>query len=598
MTHQDTIRNIATTNNNYMLSNKETLNHILRYVNEIRRKDPNKALEEAEKGLELAQNSEEFLAECKLHHLIGGMNLQKGNLAVAKRHLFSALNIYQNYLEEDVELLASILLAIGSYFFDCSDFERSLSYFLQILQYDLKKLKPALYNNIASVYLRLEKYNQAFEYLFDGLRICLELDDKDRRIFFLYNIGMAYHFQHQYQQAIDYFTQTIEAIEVIEGYQYMKCLCIARIGTANFDLKRYDDAINYYNNGLAIAREHELYREEVRIMIRIGETKLTLNIDDEFLNSHRKSLELANHYNLNEEKLDILRNLKSYYQKHKDFEKAFSYAEEVIELQNQIFSKERGNKIKRLVEEKKYEIALLEKKNKQIAEQNLKLGQSNKMLEQFAYVVAHDLREPLRSIISFTNLLERRYSSTFDEQGHEFMNFIINGAKHMNTLLSDLLSYTTIKNTDIPETPVDLNEVVHEILQILHASIENSGAKINSVQLPEIVAHRTHLIQVFQQLIHNAIKFRDKERPCEINITCQDNNTHYLFTVQDNSIGFDPKFADKIFKLFHRLDKRNYEGTGIGLAICSKIIQLYGGEIWVESELNVGTTFFFTLSKT
>ncbi len=597
MVSQDNNGNIAIINNNYMRSNTETLNHILRYVNEIRRKDPNKALEEAKKGLELAQNEEEYLIECKLHHLIGGINLQKGNLAVAKRHLFSALDIYQNHLEDDVELLASILLAIGSYFFDCSDFERSLTYFLQILQYDLKKLKPALYNNIASVYLRLEQYDQAFQYLFDGLRICLELDDKDRRIFFLYNIGMAYHFQDQYQLAINYFTQTIEAIEAIRGYQYMKCLCIARIGTANYDLKEYEAAIDHYFNALNIAKEHQLYREEVRILIRIGETKLAQDEPKHFLSFHKGSLTLANQYNLTEEKLDILRNLKSYYQESKDFEKAFMYAEQVIELQNQLFSKERDGKINRLVEEKKYEIALLEKKNRQIADQNNKLAQSNKMLEQFAYVVAHDLREPLRSIISFTNLLERRYRKTFDEQGHDYMDFIVNGAKHMNTLLTDLLSYTTIKNAEIPKTPVDLNEVVHEILQILHASIQNAGAKVHSSRLPEITAHRTHLIQVFQQLIHNAIKFRDKDRPIEVHINSQEKGSHYLISVQDNGIGFDQKFADKIFKLFHRLDKRSYEGTGIGLAICSKIVQLYGGEIWVESEIDKGTTFYFTLQK-
>ena len=408
---------------------------------------------------------------------------------------------------------------------------------------------------------------------------------------------MAYHFQDQYQLAINYFTQTIEAIEAIRGYQYMKCLCIARIGTANYDLKEYEAAIDHYFNALNIAKEHQLYREEVRILIRIGETKLAQDEPKHFLSFHKGSLTLANQYNLTEEKLDILRNLKSYYQESKDFEKAFMYAEQVIELQNQLFSKERDGKINRLVEEKKYEIALLEKKNRQIADQNNKLAQSNKMLEQFAYVVAHDLREPLRSIISFTNLLERRYRKTFDEQGHDYMDFIVNGAKHMNTLLTDLLSYTTIKNAEIPKTPVDLNEVVHEILQILHASIQNAGAKVHSSRLPEITAHRTHLIQVFQQLIHNAIKFRDKDRPIEVHINSQEKGSHYLISVQDNGIGFDQKFADKIFKLFHRLDKRSYEGTGIGLAICSKIVQLYGGEIWVESEIDKGTTFYFTLQK-
>lgn len=575
---------------------QQQLSEYLKFIADNRRNAPTEAIQVANKALNLARTLNDKHSECRLHNYIGGISLQKGNLDLGKQHLFDALNVYNKYLE-DLELLARVKLSIGSYYFDVSDFENSLSYFFQALHYNIRDIKAALYNNIASVYLRLNQYEEAFKYLFEGLSISEELEDNDRRIFFLYNIGSAYHYRKEYKNAIDYYDQTAKAIEKINGYQYMRCLCLARIASVNCDLGNFKTCLTYFNLALDVSVKFDLYREQVRILRQIGETKLRINEKEAFFEYHFQSIEKGKTYDLPQEILDSYQNIKDYYKKQKDYSKAFEYAELIIALQKSTFTKERDNKIADIANEKKHEVELLEQKNQHIADQNKVLERTNSMLEEFAYVVAHDLREPLRSILSFTSLLERRNSKNLDDDSKLYMDFIVKSAKHMNALLVDLLEYTTIDKTEMERHTIDVDNVVNDIKFLLSATIEQSNATVISAALPTIEANETHVKQLFQQLIHNAIKFRKKDVPCVINIKSTETDTHIKFSFKDNGIGIGSTHVDKIFKIFNRLDKKNYQGTGIGLAICQKIVQLYGGKIWVESIEGEGSTFFFTISK-
>ncbi|NJN77610.1 MAG: tetratricopeptide repeat protein [Saprospiraceae bacterium] len=323
---------------------KNQLLQHLDFIGQNRRNDPNKAIEVANESLSLARLLNDKHSECRLHNYIGGISLQKGNLDLGKQHLFNSLSIYNKDLE-DLDLLARIKLSIGSYYFDIGDFENSLLYFFQALHYNIKDIKAALYNNIASVYLRLNQYDEAFEYLFDGLNISEALNDKDRRIFFLYNIGSAYHFRKEYLSAINYYHQTTEAIEEIKGYQYMKCLCLTRIGIVNSDLERYKSSLKYFDKALNVSVKHDLAREEVRILRHIGETKLLLREVKAFIDFHTQSIEKARVQDLPQEILISYENLKNHYEKEENFSVAYQYAIEIIELQKKVFSKERDTKI-------------------------------------------------------------------------------------------------------------------------------------------------------------------------------------------------------------------------------------------------------------
>ncbi len=229
-------------------------------------------------------------------------------------------------------------------------------------------------------------------------------------------------------------------------------------------------------------------------------------------------------------------------------------------------------------------------------EENLKnLAQSNKELEQFAYITSHDLREPLRMITSFLQLLERRYKDQLDKDANEFIGFAVDGAKRLDMMTNDLLKYSKITNEKRETIPVNFEHVLEHALANLKVQIEQNNAIITHDPLPTIKGDEQLKIQLFQNIIANAIKYKSQETP-KIHISATKEKNHYLFSIKDNGIGMSPKHLEKIFIIFQRLHTREeYEGTGIGLAIAQKIVHQQGGKIWAESKIGKGTIFYFTV---
>jgi PAS domain S-box-containing protein len=233
----------------------------------------------------------------------------------------------------------------------------------------------------------------------------------------------------------------------------------------------------------------------------------------------------------------------------------------------------------------------------QLALKAQELTRSNEELERFAYVASHDLQEPLRMVASYLQLLERRYDEQLDSAAKEFITFAVDGAARMKTLINDLLAYSRVNTKGQPFEQTNFNDVIQRVLMNLQPSITENQAKITSDDLPVIAADETQISQVFQNLIANAIKFRD-ERPPKIHIGIENFDAHWQFSVRDNGIGIEPEFFERIFVIFQRLHTRNeYSGTGIGLAISQRIVERHGGRIWIESKPGEGSTFFFTLPK-
>ena len=206
------------------------------------------------------------------------------------------------------------------------------------------------------------------------------------------------------------------------------------------------------------------------------------------------------------------------------------------------------------------------------------------------------MQEPLRAIISFSQLLEDDYHDKLDKDGKEFLSFITDGAKKMNILIKDLLTYSRITTHAKPPNWNNLEDILKDALFNLSESIKESSAIITYDKLPTLKVDKTQMLQLFQNFISNAIKFRREETP-KIHIGVKKIEIGWLFSIKDNGIGIESKYFDRIYNIFYRLHtKEEYPGTGIGLPICRKIIQRYGGQIWVESELGKGSTFFFTIS--
>ncbi|MGQ0829316.1 MAG: MASE1 domain-containing protein [Bacteroidota bacterium] len=241
---------------------------------------------------------------------------------------------------------------------------------------------------------------------------------------------------------------------------------------------------------------------------------------------------------------------------------------------------------------------ITERKNAEIElnKKSEELARSNAELEQFAYVASHDLQEPLRMVNSYVQLLASRYKDKLDKDANDFIEFAVDGSTRMRTLIQSLLEYSRV-NRIKPFEKIDVNEIINEVMHDLKDSIEKTHAIIKVDKLPVITGDAVLIGQLFQNLIFNAIKFKGPHDP-EIIISGKKQNREYLFSIKDNGIGIQKEYSEKIFVIFQRLhSKEKYPGTGIGLAICKKIVERHGGKIWVESELGKGTTFYFTIKS-
>jgi light-regulated signal transduction histidine kinase (bacteriophytochrome) len=243
---------------------------------------------------------------------------------------------------------------------------------------------------------------------------------------------------------------------------------------------------------------------------------------------------------------------------------------------------------------KRAELALREQAEA-LERANNALGRSNEELKQFAYVASHDLQEPLRAIAGFSSLLTREYKDKLGPPADEYLQYITASAGRLHAMIVDLLDYSRVDSKAMPFVDTDSGDALTMATANLVASIEESGAQVQRGSMPTVLADRSQLVQVFQNLIANAIKFRGEAQP-RVNIETQQVNGEWRFSVADNGIGFESRYNDQIFQIFRRLHGSDrFPGTGIGLSVCKRIVERHGGRIWVESAPGKGTTFYFTL---
>lgn len=241
------------------------------------------------------------------------------------------------------------------------------------------------------------------------------------------------------------------------------------------------------------------------------------------------------------------------------------------------------------------EVAERRQAEQALREQSRALARSNAELEQFAYVASHDLQEPLRMVGSYVQLLSSRYQGQLDGQADKYIGYAVEGARRMQALIAALLEYSRVGRENKPAR-ISSGAAVEQALRNLKPAIEETGAVVSSEPLPDVVADAGQMVQVFQNLVGNAVKFRTSNARPRIRISAARRGHECVFAVSDNGIGIDPTHAERIFVIFQRLHTRaEYPGTGIGLAICKKIVERLGGRIWVESEPGRGATFYFSV---
>ncbi|MCW3077618.1 MAG: hypothetical protein JWO32_2227 [Bacteroidetes bacterium] len=232
-----------------------------------------------------------------------------------------------------------------------------------------------------------------------------------------------------------------------------------------------------------------------------------------------------------------------------------------------------------------------------VEEINIRLRSSNKEIEQFAYIASHDLQEPLRTISNYVGMFSKQYKGKLDERADIFLESIMGATGRMQSLIKDLLDYSRI-GKDETKIPIDCNLLLKDVLNDMAVTVSENNAEIHADNLPEVAGYVTGLKSLFQNLISNALKFKKAGVNPVITITAQSQPHKWLFAFKDNGIGIEEAYYDKLFIIFQRLhNKEEYPGTGIGLAQCNKIVEMHGGNIWVESVINVGSSFYFTIPK-
>ena len=512
---------------------------------------------------------------------------------------------------KDLEKEMTALGNLGIYYAVKAKYKLSMQYFLETLdkskKINYRSITSNSLINIATIYAQLYNFNDALERYNILLEEYNDVIDDNTRVIIFNNLGRIYFSTERYDLAEEQYNKALELAEasnyremVARSYAHLsetaavrgdfdtahakadlaealiqelgeingKQINLINRGNIHFHQKDYGNAMKLISRGVVLSKRMKDEASEIRGY------KLLAKVY-----KHLGAFEQALKYQM------------IYSKVQEDFNKEIRNRQ-IIDLEIKHAIKEKQQEIEQLVKENKLQGLLLEQSD-QLAKQNGQLLQVNDELRQFAYVVSHDLKEPLRMIGSYTQLIHKLHKDSFNKDSESYFDFVKEGVGRMNNLLDGLLRYATVGRDDIDMKTVNLTEAVELAVINLSVSIKEVNATVHTENLPKVITIRALWIQVFQNLISNAIKFHREGVDPVVEITGQETDTEVIISIKDNGIGIAEEFKDRIFVIFQRLHARSkYEGTGIGLAICQKIMQRLGGRIWFESEEGEGTTFY------
>lgn len=506
-------------------------------------------------------------------------------------------------------------------------------------------------NNIANVEALVSRYSQAITHLNEALEIAEKEGSKALKSQVYYCLGFCYSKKGDHALALEYFNQSSSNTKLPPP---VATKLLSNIANCYTQLGNYSEGIKILQRLDSIGKENDIPQTSLWVATGYAELFDRQGNAELALLWYKRSISKANLIPYKETSAQELRQkMAAIYAREGDFEQAYKLSKEYIEATDSIQSEKVAHQIGQLeanynLREKERQIFILQKEKqfhryliwgvsclavllilvlflgynsyriKQVSHEALKdksheietrnnmlsyqsheikaqndlLKQTNLDLKQFAYAISHDLREPLRTIRAYLQLLQKRYSPHLDDDAQTFIGFARDGATRMDKLLRDLLGYTHLTQKSLSVTELDLNQIIKRIHQNLQYQITKNEALIHLPSpLPAIRGIETEIELLFQNLIQNAIKFRRESSPIII-IQAEERENFFILSVSDNGIGIDPEHFDRIFKLFQRLHNQDYDGTGMGLALCKRIVEKAGGSIWLKSELNKGSTFY------
>lgn len=530
-------------------------------------------------GIQYYYNALKIYEELQLHRYIGMANNNIGNIYKenqsydkAYQHYEKASQSYQ--IDKDSLQIINVNLNIGSTYLDEENYDKAI----QILYLALDDAKstgfnhpiPVIYNNIAACHINLGNFELAEQN--NKLALQFASVNKNRAEIMNANLLAAemYLRKKDYKKSIHLAQIAYDA--AIKNKHLVVLSDATRILYADYK------AINQYKTSLGYLELNKVYRDS---LFNESRMKIPLSKDFEYQLEKQKRAQI-----IEQEKNKLAWEAELAFQRLISIFLIFGFL--VLGLAAFVIFKN--------LRAKKIAEGELANKNKMLE----KYIESNIQLEQFAHIASHDLKSPLRTVGSFSSLLKRRAKDKLNENELEYLDMISNAAKLMWNLVDDLMTYSQVNSLQMNLTSNDANHLMEEVLTNLDFSIKEKNAKINVANLPnEIMVDETKVRQVFQNLIANSLKFMPTGKTPEININCIPENGFWKFSIQDNGIGIPDEYREKIFKPYKQLHtKDKFEGTGMGLAICKKIVEKHGGDISFESEEGKGTTFYFTILST
>ncbi len=567
--------------------------------------DHKQSLEYFHRALDLGEASLAVGKKAQIYSGLSDTYLALGDYNQAYAFQLKALDIRETLNDE--KEIAKSYYGLGSIFFEQKHFEQALEYYKKSLDtWERTKNKQWILTTLSAIgttYGSMGKWDQALHFDLEALKLVEEEKDVSAMAYILHSAGTNYADLGDFKNSEDYLFRALKMAPETGNLQFESNV-LESIGYLYVKMGKYSLAIDYFKEALQIANKIGAKSDIAKISRSIADAYHKTGNKEEayfYLNQHTALKDSL----LTSEMIGKMNNLQNSYEIQKrekelalltsqnKLKKLYLYFASIGVLALFVLLWLAYGRYKAETKAK----YLVEQKNMEIEVQNQKLAESNSDLEQFAYVASHDLKEPLRMINSYSNILNKRYQNSIDEAGNEFLYFISDAAKRMDKLLDGLLEYSRVNRKNLDPKQLSLAEIVKTVTNTLQARIQETNAKIYIGSLPSVNANYTQMIQVFQNLIGNALKFNRTDF-VEVIVDSYIENGDYVFMVKDNGIGIDEENIDRIFLVFQRLHThQEYEGTGIGLSITKKIVERYGGKIWVESTLGKGSTFFFTLPK-
>lgn len=552
----------------------------------------------------------------------GNIYMALNDYEKSQEAFFKQIKIYDSL--KDQLGLARVNFDLGNLYFNNTNYLLAIQYYQKALKTytDLNSISEKIktLDAIGRAYGQLREYRKNLEFSSDAMYLAEALNDKTLLAQININVGFALAHLDQEDKAVDHFEDAL-AFGMELNNNYLIATAGNELGMIYQKLKKDDNALLSFNQALAAAQStgnKNLLKNVYASMYEYYEAKNDIPTAHQFL----KSLIAIKDSLSNEDKMRYFTNDQLKYEtekKEQENKKLRSqYLENQILIQRQRFQnyflltailaliaisyfqyrasqrrQEYNEQLEGEVQKRTLELNL---SNEELIESNKRLEQSNTELERFAYIASHDLKSPLRNIISFLNLIERRLKGIGDNDLREYIRFATDNARQMHSLIQDVLEFSKIDSEKkIEKENVDLNDSIVLVVQNLQDAMQKRNAIVTSMGLPIIESNSVHVIQLFQNLISNGIKYNENTVP-QVFIRYRKDEDQHMFAISDNGIGIPQEYHEQIFQMFKRLHtKDKYKGTGIGLAICTKIINHLGGKIWLESLPGKGSTFYFTI---